>query len=144
VAIDLHPTLALEPVWPAPPPIYAAVAERPTAVLAEFPFTTDVPGIPNSIPYMYFSLWHWRPMVNGYSGFSTVAYEQLKKDVAGFPGPSAMAVLRAHGVTHVSVNCAFYLTGCEQVLEALDNLPEARVAASGRWQGKEVRLYAIE
>ena len=36
--------------------------------------------------YMYFSLWHWRPMINGYSGFTTPAYQPLLEDMADFPG----------------------------------------------------------
>ena len=37
VAVDLHPALELQPVWPAAPPIYGAIAADSTAVLAEFP-----------------------------------------------------------------------------------------------------------
>ena len=89
VAIDLHPALELVRVWPEPPPIYSGLAGDPTVVLAEIPFTTKVPGITDNIQYMYFSLWHWRPMINGYSGFTTPAYQQLLADMADFPGPRA-------------------------------------------------------
>jgi hypothetical protein len=143
VAIDLHPSLELQRVWPEPPPIYNAVAPGTGVVLAEFPFTTKVPGVTDNVPYLYFSLWHWLPMVNGYSGFTTPGYHQLERNMAGFPGPVALAALRAHGVTHVSVNCAFVETGCEQLLETLDNRPDFRAVASGRWQGSAVRLYAL-
>ena len=143
VAVDLHPALQLYPVWPAAPPIYGAIAADSTAVLAEFPFIAKVPDVTDSLPYMYFSLWHWRPMVNGYSGFTTPAYQQLRQDMSDFPGPVALAALRAHGVTHVSVNCAFYVAGCETLLETLDDRNDFRAVASGRWQGSVVRLYAV-
>jgi hypothetical protein len=143
VAIDLHPALELQKVWREAPPIYSAVAGDSRVVLAEFPFTTKVPGVTDSTQYMYFSLWHWLPMVNGYSGFTPASYPALQKDVAGFPAPAALTTLRARGVTHVSVNCAFIGDGCERLLETLDNHPAFRSVSSGRWQGSAVRLYAL-
>ncbi len=143
VAIDLHPSLDLVRVWPEPPPIYSGLTTDPTVVLAEIPFTTKVPGITDNIQYMYFSLWHWRPMINGYSGFTTPAYQQLLKDMADFPGPRALAAMRAHGVTHVSVNCFFVGDSCPQLLEGLEGRPDFHAIASGRWQGSPVRLFTF-
>jgi hypothetical protein len=143
VATDLSPHLELRKVWPEPPPIYSAIASDTGSVLAEFPFNSKVPDIIDNIQYMYFSLWHWRPMVNGYSGFSTVNYAQLRHDLADFPGPSALAALKAHGVTHVSVNCAFFVEGCTPLVETLDGRPDFRRISSGEWQGSAVRLYKL-
>jgi hypothetical protein len=63
--------------------------------------------------------------------------------VSDFPGPKALAALKARGVTHISVNCAFMVSGCEQLLETLDERPDFRDVASGRWQGSAVRLYQL-
>ena len=142
VCIDLHPDLSLERVWRNPPSIYEGVREA-NAVLAEFPFNTKVPGVTDNLQYMYFSLWHWRPMVNGYSGFSAPGYDQLTEDMAGFPGTAALAALRARGVTHVSVHCAFVAEGCQQLLDTLDVRPDFRRVASEGWNGSIVRLYAL-
>jgi hypothetical protein len=142
VCIDLHPDLSLERVWRNPPSIYDGLSAE-GAVLAEFPFNTKVPGVIDSLQYMYFSLWHWRPMVNGYSGFSAPGYEQLTEDMAGFPGAGALAALRARGVTHVSVHCAFVAEGCQQLLDALDLRPDLRRVASEGWNGSIVRLYTL-
>jgi len=143
VAIDLHPALELVRVWPEPPPIYSGLTGDPKVVLAEIPFKTKVPGITDNIQYMYFSLWHWRPMINGYSGFTTPAYQQLLEDMADFPGPRATAALRAHGVTHVSVNCYFIGDGCPPLLDVLDGRPDFHAIATGRWQGSPVRLFTF-
>ncbi|MEO7270947.1 MAG: hypothetical protein ABIX28_17275, partial [Vicinamibacterales bacterium] len=143
VAIDLHPSLALVRVWPEPPSIYSGLAADATAVLAEIPFTSKVPDITDNIQYMYFSLWHWRPMINGYSGFTTPAYQQLLAEMADFPGPRALAAMRAHGVTHVSVNCYFVGASCPQLLEGLELRTEFRTIATGRWQGSPVRLFTF-
>jgi hypothetical protein len=44
----------------------------------------------------------------------------------------------------VSVNCALYRTGCEQLLATLDAIPEFRLVSSGKWQGQPVRLYELK
>jgi hypothetical protein len=144
VAIDLHPTLTLQRVWREPPPIYSVIASDAHAVLTEIPFRTKVPDIPDHIPYMYFSLWHWRSLTNGYSGFNSAGFREFERVQADFPGPAALAALKARGVTHVSVNCAFFVEGCERLLETLDGRPDFRQLASGRWQGKVVRLYKLD
>ncbi len=82
-------------------------------------------------------------MVNGYSGFFPADYAQLTDEMAAFPGPDSLAVLRSRGVTHVSVNCAFVVDGCQQLLDTLDVRPEFRSVASERWNGSMVRLYTL-
>ena len=37
---------------------------------------------------MYFSLWHWQQMVNGYSGFTPDDHEQLVEDARRISGCS--------------------------------------------------------
>jgi hypothetical protein len=144
VAIDLHPVLDLQHVWPEPPPVYAAIASDPRAVLAEIPFKTNVPEVIDNIQYMYFSLWHWRPMVNGYSGFTTLASQELQRAAADFPAPGAIAALKARGATHVTVNCAFLVGGgCEAMIASLDGRPDFRRLAAGRWEGSAVVLYEL-
>ena len=138
--VNVWPNLPLVPVWPEPPPVYGALARQPRVVLAEFPLPANYAY---NTPYMYFSLWHWAPMVNGYSGYWPPSYEEFQKGVVSFPEPAAIAMLRARGVTHVTVNCAFYRGGCEQLLARLDGMPEFRRVAEGRWQGQSVRLYEL-
>ena len=41
----------------------------------------------------------------------------------GFPTPSAIDLLRARGATHVTINCALYRGGCEELVAAVDALP---------------------
>ena len=52
-------------------------------------------------------------------------------------------VAAVSGVTHVTVNCALYMTGCEPILAAIDASPAFRALASGQWQGQPVRLYEL-
>jgi hypothetical protein len=56
------------------PPIYRAVATQPSnAVLAELPL-----GVPDfDVRAMYYSTFHWRKILNGYSGFTPAHYGRL-------------------------------------------------------------------
>ena len=141
VAIDLQPLLELEPVVREPPSIYASLQD-PAAVLAEFPIRRD--NVQN-IPYMYFSFWHAASLVNGYSGFAPADYEDFKQSIASFPDPSAIALLRTRGATHVTVNCALYRDddGCRLTIEGTDSNPALRVLARGTWEGRPVVLYEL-
>jgi hypothetical protein len=97
---------------------------------------------------MYFSLWHWAAMVNGYSGHSPPGQDDFELALQGFPDAPALDLLRARGVTHVTINCALYLSagrgGCEELVAVVDALPAFRVVASGKWQGAPVRLYELQ
>ena len=142
LAFDLRPNLSLEPVWPEPPPIYAAVNAQHT-VLAEFPVPDDPFGFGFNTSYMYFSLWHGANMVNGYSGFLPASYEELAKGLGSFPSTSSVALLRQRGVTHLTLNCALYRDDCSPVLRAFDSEPALRRVTEGRWQGAPAVLYEL-
>jgi len=93
--------LTLARGWDPPPPFYQRLKNTPGVVLAEFPFDQDAA---RNLPFMYFSLWHWRPMVNGYSGIVPASYEARYRELRGFPDARAIAALRTIGVTHVFVH----------------------------------------
>ena len=92
---------------------------------------------------MYFSLWHWAPVVNGYSGHYPPGQVDFEVALKGFPDASAIDLLRTRGATHVTINCALYRGGCEELVAAVDALPDFRVVTSGKWQGASVRLYEL-
>ena len=141
-AVDVWPSLELHKVWWEPPPIYQAVSGQPV-VLAEFPTRLNISYITNGVPFMYFSVWHWRSMINGYSGFTPSSYEPMMDALRDFPASPTVDLLRSKGVTHVSVNCALYVTGCEPILNALDTSPVFRIVSQGQWLGQPVKLYVL-
>jgi hypothetical protein len=62
---------------------------------------------------MFYSTVHWRPLLNGYSGFFPPHYGQLVvalSDVPRYPD-LAWKALRAGGATHAIVHEAAYLDG---------------------------------
>jgi hypothetical protein len=90
--------------------VYAAVSRGPSgAVLAELPL-----GQPDfDLRAMYYSTFHWRKLVNGYSGFTPLHYGPL---VAAFGGPAvdggrAWSALRDAGVTAVILHEGAYPEG---------------------------------
>jgi hypothetical protein len=140
VMTDAWPELTLRPVWPDPPRVYAATKYLPRVVLAELPMPKDETL---NTAYMYFSVWHWRPMVNGYSGYVPASYTQLRSDIARFPSDEAIDALRRRGVTHVTINCGLGYPGCDELLDAMQRAPRLRLLANTRWIGAPVQLYEL-
>jgi hypothetical protein len=143
VIADLRPILALRPVWREPPPVYASLGAADRIVLAEFPLPGDPFGFGANTRYMYFSVWHGAGMVNGYSGFLPPSYEKLAETMSGFPTDAAIALLKARGVTHVTINCAFAHEECVQLLDILDGHRAFRRVSEGRWEGAPVVIYQL-
>lgn len=142
IVIDVRPILRLEPVWEEPPPIYGAVAGT-DAVLAEFPFGGYHAKYTWHVPFMYFSVWHWQNMVNGYSGHAPDGMAEFEKEMDQFPEGRTVGLLRERGTTHVTVNCELYRHGCGDLIERLDAMPDLRLITAARWHGQPVRLYEL-
>jgi hypothetical protein len=83
-------------------PLYASLAGT-DAIVAEFPFYS-ADRLFRHAPYLLHATRHWRPMVNGYSGFVPASFVEHARDLAHFPDAGAMTALRALGVTHVFVH----------------------------------------
>ena len=64
-----------------------------------------MPDHPFDAHYMYFSIAHWRPIVNGYSGYEPPTYLEVKRRVENeLYDESTIDYLRELGVTHVAVH----------------------------------------
>jgi len=109
-------------------PIYDLSQAGPDAVVVEVPFPPPESMHRNG-QYLLNSTAHWRPMLNGYSGFTPRSYEANYGALAGFPSDRSIDALRQAGVTHVFV----HLDGFDQATQAtIDARPELqRVASDG-------------
>ena len=132
VGIVVIPAMLLE-YWVAPlhlvphhnaaPPLYAWLAQQPEGVVTEFPMPT-----PSSLPgpdpvYAYMSSFHWKPLVNGYSGYYPPSYIRQLTALAGFPDAAALSRLQQTGVRYVVVHdrgysAAEYQRIAQRLLEA--------------------------
>jgi hypothetical protein len=85
------------------PQIYHRLDAEPSAVVADLPLAShqvihlNAPAMLNSTASFY-------RLVNGYSGFIPASYFRISDAVASFPAASAIAALKANGVTHVFVH----------------------------------------
>lgn len=97
-------------------PIYDRLAGVADAVVVELPFYG-----PRSAQfhahYMLNSTRHWRPIVNGYSGFRPASFYQHAEALQQFPAQPALDMMRQIGVTHVFVHRSQF---DEAALAALD------------------------
>ncbi|HWB15669.1 MAG TPA: hypothetical protein VG538_04620 [Vicinamibacterales bacterium] len=145
IVVDVWPQLGLRPVWPAPPATYAFLPSSPNVVLAEFPILVDSAAPTEGVPFMYFSIWHWKNMVNGYSGFFPKDYDAFVDEIENVPSPAAIAALKRAGVTHVTFTCALYRrqADCDEILGAVESSPHFHRVVRLQWQGAPAVLYEL-
>jgi len=98
----------LAPFSNNPPDVYRMLARHPAGVVAEFPMPA-ADRLPGADPeYAYYSAFHWRPLVNGYSGMYPPSYLDRLDRVGDFPSERAVKQLRADGVAYVIVHGGQY------------------------------------
>jgi hypothetical protein len=85
------------------PPVYAALASEADAVVAELPFPEPARVAVNAVA-VHASLAHWRPLLNGYSGYTPRSYVDHYLAFQSFPDPTSIEALRRAGVTHIVVD----------------------------------------
>jgi len=80
-------------------PVYRWLAAQPNvAGLLELPIQDNS----TDISYMYFATLHWKPLVNGYSGYIPDHYAELMRSCCyPLPDQEQLGQLRRWGVTHV-------------------------------------------
>ena len=116
-------------------PIYDRIASEPGGVLAELPLP-DPRAVFHNARYMLNATRHWRPMLNGYSGFVPGSYQQHFTALDRFPQASAVAALQQLGVTLVVVHRDAYGPGRAEDIDRVSAL--TRIASSG-----EIVLYRV-
>jgi hypothetical protein len=87
--------------------LYKTIRASDPGVIVELP----LPNL-NHLPGWdaYYSLWslqHWQPLVNGYSGYYPRDYVNTMSRMESFPDEASVARLRAHHVRYVVVHHTF-------------------------------------
>ncbi len=86
------------------PAIYSLLRDEPSpVVLAEVPFYPAHAFFENA-RYVLHSTAHWRPLMNGYSGYVPPSYRRNADVFWFFPEEHAIDAMRRAGVTHVMVH----------------------------------------
>jgi hypothetical protein len=120
------------------PRIYQSLKDPSVAAIAEFPFYTPATILRNA-PYVLNSTAHWKPIVNGYSGFVPQRYVGIAEALRGFPDDRSHAQLRALGVTHVVVHLDDFGERAAAMHAALSTTPWLTLVASE----DGIRIYRI-
>lgn len=123
----------------AAPAVYRWLAAQPAGVVCEYPVgKLEGRAGPQDATYMVYSTTHWKPLVNGYSGFAPPSYAELLTRLADFPDDASVNYLRARGVTYLLVHEKFYIEGNYVAdVKALRARSDIRWVGSFRWAGGE-------
>ena len=123
------------------PGLYRLLADEPgPVVLAEQPFFPRS-GIFLNSPYVLASTAHWRPLMNGYSGYTPASYQRYADAFWYFPEDWAIKAMKDAGVTHVMVHVAAFSKDRMAVVPAIEKRPDFELMAVGR---NNLRLYRLK
>jgi hypothetical protein len=123
------------------PGIYRLLADEPgPVVLAEQPFYPRS-AIFRNAGYVLASTAHWRPLMNGYSGYTPASYQRYADAFWYFPQDWAIQAMKDAGVTHVVVHGDLFLEDNQRVVEVLDKRTDFELIAAGPGG---LRLYRLK
>lgn len=118
--------------------VYDTLARSPGAVVAELPFPPPVAFFGNA-GYMLNSTRHWRPILNGYSGFRPASYGDTYTALRGFPDVTALTALHDRGVTHIVVHEAAFSAESRDRFDAIARTPSLQLIA----QDGDILVYRL-
>jgi hypothetical protein len=98
--------------------VYTVLAQQTSPVmLAELPFY--VPEVVHlNGEYMVNATGHWKPVMNGYSGFTPDSYRRRAAAFWFFPEPWAIEAMKKEGVTHVVIHREKFTAGENAQIDA--------------------------
>jgi hypothetical protein len=123
------------------PGIYRLLADAPgQVILAEQPFYPRSAAFENA-PYVLASTAHWRPLMNGYSGYTPASYGHYADTFWYFPEERSIAAMKGAGVTHVMVHPAGFGRDADDVIQRISARPDMELLAVGPGG---MRLYRLK
>ena len=122
------------------PNIYSILAREPgRVVLVEQPFYPAQAVFENA-EYVLNSTAHWRPLMNGYSGFTPQSYRDFAETFWFFPREHAIQAMRRAGVTHVMVHPHRFERDAPETMRMIATSPFLERLAVGR---NDMALYRL-
>ena len=123
------------------PGVYKLLASEPGRVIvAEQPFFPRWAIFENA-PYVLNSTAYWRPLMNGYSGYTPDTYQKYADDFWYFPEDRAIKAMKDAGVTHVVVHPAMFLRDAVKVMQQVDARSDLELMAIGP---DGMRIYRLK
>ena len=122
------------------PRIYTLLATEPgPVVLAEVPFYPGHAAFENA-PYVLASTTHWRPLMNGYSGYTPASYRKFADAFWYFPRDFAIDAMKKAGVTHIMVHPQRFHREAGKVVAEVEARSDMQLLAFGP---RNMRLYRL-
>lgn len=113
----------LRVTWPlrAVPPVaeaYRVLGSLPRAgtIALHFPYRT-AEWFPH-VDQMFWSMWHWQPLVNGYSDHIPQDIIDIAIPVNGFPSTESLAILKSRNVRYVIIDWRTYNEAATAVMHS--------------------------
>ena len=124
------------------PAVYERIARLPdTTVLLEIPLYRDGPYFGHNAPYVWASIEHGYPLVNGYGSGAPAGYELRARRLRRFPNKRSLRLLDELAVTAVVVHADRMPGGsAEAMLAALGEHPRFRLLQSDS-EGRHLYRY---
>jgi len=136
--------LKLTRVPTAIPPAYEWLRGQPEGVVAEFPMPTGATMPLHEGKFQFLSTFHWRPIVNGYSGNWSNRSLRFLERIKGFPDDESIRGLEAAGVTYVLLHERhFGQEPYRQLREQLQGRPHIEHAGRFDDGGFEIAAYRL-
>jgi hypothetical protein len=140
VAAEVKAEWGLRQVPPVPE-AYRTLARLPSAPVVEFQFPYKQTDVHNHARSMFWSMWHWRPLVNGYSDYIPEDFRRIAVPINGFPDPASFAILQERNVRYVVLHLETYNPEARKVM--LDRFPPYADYVRPVVQEGNVWLYEI-
>ena len=138
----------LDPLNPAPArPVHTVevLASQPSGPVVHWPVPRAASiGITWDPKYMYFSVYHWHPLLNGYSGFHPESYLQFLGRTAAFPDPAAVAAMQRAGVRYLVLHSTPDRQAYNREMDALRLNDALAYQFSERTTDEDVALFVMK
>ncbi|MEA3369338.1 MAG: hypothetical protein U9Q24_03170 [Candidatus Ratteibacteria bacterium] len=105
VSESIYTPISYRDIPQAVPSIYRWLAqEKGDFAIIELPMPVDGSRAHYEVMYMYWSIYHWKSLVNGYSGFFPPNYWPVNRTMQLFPTDEAIKTLKRLGVKYVIIH----------------------------------------
>jgi hypothetical protein len=94
---------------------------------------------------MFWSIYHWHPLVNGYSGYTPVDVLDTMTLMRSFPDDESVARLRALDVRYILIHQAFYQPRAyADLMGLMARRPELIPGGGYRdWVGGDTQIFEL-
>ena len=90
------------------PEAYRRLAALPRGGVVEFHFPYRSSEFFHHTRYMFDSIWHWQPLINGYSDYIPQDFRDMAIPINGFPDATSFRILREHQARYVVIHLDTY------------------------------------